>query len=168
MLYWCPPEILKQEAPVTQSIRSGQMMQMLSYKTVLLAQTGIRSGIHPMALRSIPPQSSASSISASTTSHPQWPYVHIPTRSHGNIRIELKARAAAFKERETNPDAYKKSHYAVRRTIKQAKSQYRIKNESYYTGSDARRMWQGLKTISWLWTTGKGGLNRPPLTSTRL
>ena len=30
----------------------------------------------------------------------------------GNIRIELKARAAAFKELETNPDAYRKSCYA--------------------------------------------------------
>ena len=34
------------------------------------------------------------------------------------ICIELKARVAAFKERETNPDAYKKSCYALRRTIK--------------------------------------------------
>ena len=32
----------------------------------------------------------------------------------GNICIELKARAAAFKERETNPDAYKKPCYALR------------------------------------------------------
>ena len=32
----------------------------------------------------------------------------------GNICIELKARAAAFKEQETNPDAYKKSRYALR------------------------------------------------------
>ena len=39
----------------------------------------------------------------------------------GNLRIELKARAAAFKEWETNPDAYKKSPYALRRPIKQAK-----------------------------------------------
>ena len=66
----------------------------------------------------------------------------------GNIRIELKARAGAFKERETNPDAYKKSRYALRRTIKQANCQHRIKIESYYTGSDARRMRQGLKTIT--------------------
>jgi hypothetical protein len=44
----------------------------------------------------------------------------------GNIRIELKARAAAFKEQETNPDAYKKSRYALRQTIKQI------------------RMWRGL------------------------
>ena len=35
----------------------------------------------------------------------------------GNIHIEPKARAAAFKERDTNPDAYKKSRYALRRTI---------------------------------------------------
>ena len=65
----------------------------------------------------------------------------------GNIRIELKARAAAFKERDTNPEAYKKSRQAFRLSIKHAKHQYRIKTESYYTGSDARRMWQGLKTI---------------------
>ena len=65
----------------------------------------------------------------------------------GYIRIELKARAAAFKERDTNPDAYKNSRYAYRRTIKQAKREYSIKIESYYTDSDARQMWQGLKTI---------------------
>ena len=44
-----------------------------------------------------------------------------------NIHIELKARAAPFKERETNLDASKKSRYALRRTVKQAKRQYRIK-----------------------------------------
>jgi hypothetical protein len=32
----------------------------------------------------------------------------------GITRIELKARAVAFKEWETNPDTYKKSHYALR------------------------------------------------------
>jgi hypothetical protein len=63
-----------------------------------------------------------------------------------NIRIELKATAAAFKEQDTNPGAYKKSRYALRRTNKQAKRQYRINVESYYTGS--RRMRQGLKTIT--------------------
>ena len=65
----------------------------------------------------------------------------------GNIRIELNARADAFKEWDTNPDACKKSRYALRRTIKKAKRQYRIKIESYYTGCDAPRIWQGLKTI---------------------
>ena len=68
--------------PVTQ-YGSGQMTRTLRYRTVLLAQTGICSGIHPMGLRSIPPQSLASSTSASMTSSPQWMYVHIPTRSHG-------------------------------------------------------------------------------------
>lgn len=38
----------------------------------------------------------------------------------GNIRTELKGRATAFKEQDSNPEAYKKSHYALRRTIKQA------------------------------------------------
>ena len=57
----------------------------------------------------------------------------------GNIRTELKARAAAIKERDSNPEIYKKSCYALRRTIKQAKCQYRTKIEAYYTGSDALR-----------------------------
>ena len=67
----------------------------------------------------------------------------------GNIRTELKGRANAFKGRDSNPEAYKKSCYALRRTIKQAKRQYRTQIESYYTGADARRMWQGLQTITY-------------------
>ena len=63
----------------------------------------------------------------------------------GNNRNKLKARAAAFKELDTNTDAYKKSHYSLRQTIKQAKRQYRTKIESYYTSSDTYQMWQGLK-----------------------
>jgi hypothetical protein len=66
----------------------------------------------------------------------------------GNIRTELKDRAAAFKVRDSNPEAYKKSRHALRRTIKQAKRQYRAKVESYHTGSDTRQMWQGLQTIT--------------------
>ena len=66
----------------------------------------------------------------------------------GNSHNELKAKAAAFKERETNLDPHKKSRYALRRAIKHAKRQYGIKIESYYTDSDSRRMWQGLKTIT--------------------
>jgi hypothetical protein len=31
----------------------------------------------------------------------------------GSIRTELKARAAAFKERDSNREAYTKSHYAL-------------------------------------------------------
>jgi hypothetical protein len=45
----------------------------------------------------------------------------------GNIRTELKGRAAAFKVRDSNPESYKKSCYALRHTIKQAKRQYRAK-----------------------------------------
>ena len=81
------------------------------------------------------------------------PTVTVPTYLNqkpwitGNIHTELKGRAAAFKVRDSNPEAYKKSRFALRRTIKQAKRQYRAKIESYYTGSDARRMWQGWQTI---------------------
>ena len=66
----------------------------------------------------------------------------------GNIRTELKGRVATFKERDSNPEAYKKSRYALRRTIKHANRQNRTKIKSYYTVSDARRMWQGLQTIT--------------------
>ena len=39
----------------------------------------------------------------------------------GNICTELKGRAAAVKEWDSDAEAYKKSCYALRRTIKQAK-----------------------------------------------
>ena len=81
----------------------------------------------------------------------------------GSIRTELKASAAAFKEQDSNPEAYKKSYYALRRTIKQAKHQYRTKIDLYYTGSDARRMWQGLQTITDY--KGKQSLELPSDTS---
>ena len=82
-----------------------------------------------------------SSVTAHTYSN-QKPWIT------GNIRTELKGRADAFEEWDTNPDAYKKSCYALRQTIKQAKHQYRTKIESYNTGADARRVWQGWQTIT--------------------
>jgi hypothetical protein len=48
------------------------------------------------------------------------PTVTVPTYPNqkpcitGNIRTQLKARAAIFKEWDSNPDAYKKSRYALR------------------------------------------------------
>ena len=69
------------------------MKRMLSYRTLLLAQTAICSGIHPMALRSIPPQSLASSISASTTSSTTVNIRTYPNQKPwitGNIRTKLK------------------------------------------------------------------------------
>jgi hypothetical protein len=100
-----------------------------------------------------PHQSLASLISALMTSSPQWPYrpQHTPTWSHGlqaTFALSCKARTAAFNERDSNPEAYKKFRYALWRTIKQAKRQYRTKIEWYYTSSDARLMWQGLQTIT--------------------
>ena len=68
------------------------------------------------------------------TYHNQKPWIT------GSIHTELKADAAAFKEWDSNPEVYKKSCYALQRTIKQAKCQYRTKIESYYTGSDAYQM----------------------------
>ena len=127
------------------------MKQMLNYQTVLLAQTGTCSGILPMTLRNTPHQSLALSISASRTSSPTVTVRTYPNQKPwitGNICTELKSRAAAFKVRDSNPEAYKESCYALRRTIKQAKRQYRAMIESYYTGSEARLMWQGLQIIT--------------------
>ena len=41
-------------------------------------------------------------------------YLNQKTWITGNIRTELKARAAASKERDSNPEAYKISCYALR------------------------------------------------------
>jgi hypothetical protein len=125
------------------------MMQKLNYRTALLSQTETCSGNLPITFWNTPHQSLALSISAFTV-----PTVTIRTYPNqkpwikGNICTELKGRAAAFKVRDSNPEAYKKSCNALRRTINQAKRQYRAKIESYYTGSNARRMWQGLQTIT--------------------
>jgi hypothetical protein len=68
----------------------------------------------------------ANDFNAGTHTYPnQKPWIT------GNIRTELKARTASFKERDTNLDAYKQSCYGLQQTIKQAKSQYRTNIESY-------------------------------------
>ena len=65
-------------------------------------------------------------------------YVHVNFRlqlyilppeamDYRHILTELKGRAAAFKERDTHPDTYKKSCNALQQTIKEAKGQDRIK-----------------------------------------
>ena len=127
------------------------MTQMLSYRTVLLAQTEICSGILPDGIEEY-----TTSVTGFTNKciNDVVPTVTVRTYPNqkpwitGNILTELKGRAAAFMERDSNSEAYKKFRYALRRTIKQAKRQYRTKIESYYTCSDARRMWQGLQTIT--------------------
>ena len=43
---------------------------------------------------------------------------------------------------------YKQCPYSLRKSIKQAKRQYRDKVESQFNGSNTRRMWQGLQTIT--------------------
>ena len=67
----------------------------------------------------------------------------------------LKDKATVHRAITGNPKAtaedrntYKKSQYELSTVIKQAKGQYRNKVESYYTGSNARRMCLGLKSIT--------------------
>ena len=90
------------------------MKQMLSYRTVLLADWNML-------------QDSSNGIEEYTTSvigvinkciDDIIPTVTVRTYPiqkpwiRGSIRTELKVRATAFKERDSNPEAYKKSHYA--------------------------------------------------------
>jgi hypothetical protein len=124
---------------------------MLSYRTVLLAKTGICS------------QDSFDGIEEYTTSVIGFinkciddviPTVTVCTYPNqkpwitGNICTELKGRAVAFKKQDSSTEAFKKSAMPSDLTTKKAKHQYRTKIESYYTGSDARRMWQQLQTIT--------------------
>ena len=97
--------------------KNGQIKQMLSYRTVLLAQTGICS------------RDSSDGIEEYTTSVTGFinkciddiaPTVTVHTYPNqkpwitGNIRTELKGRSAAFQEQDSNQEAYKKSRYALR------------------------------------------------------
>ena len=91
------------------------MKQMLNYRTVLLAQTGTCSRILPMALRSTTHQSLAinkciEDVVPTVTVHT---YPNVKPWITGNNHTELKGRAAAFKERDSNPEDYKKSRYAL-------------------------------------------------------
>jgi hypothetical protein len=90
---------------------SRPMKRMLSYRTVSLAKTGICSGSHSMALRSLPDQSPAS----------------FPNEKPWITGTELKDKA--FNERDTNLDTCNISCYTLWRTIKHAKHQYRTKIE---------------------------------------
>ncbi|KAI4901159.1 hypothetical protein NFI96_006505 [Prochilodus magdalenae] len=58
----------------------------------------------------------------------------------------LRARSTAFLS--GNAEDYKRARYDLRRSIRQAKRQYRVKLEGCYTSADSRRMWQGLRHIT--------------------
>ena len=59
----------------------------------------------------------------------------------------LRARSTAFASGDA-AEGYKKARYDLRRSIREAKRQYRVKLEGYYTTPDPRRMWQGLQHIT--------------------
>ncbi|KAI4899059.1 hypothetical protein NFI96_009056 [Prochilodus magdalenae] len=63
-----------------------------------------------------------------------------------NVRSMLHARSTAFLS--GNAEDYKRARYDLRRSIRQAKRQYRVKLEGCYTSADSRRMWQGLRHIT--------------------
>ena len=70
------------------------MKQMLSYRNVLLAQTGMCSGILPMALRSTSHQSQASSMST---------YVPQPEAMDYRVELLLSRRGTLTRKLIRNP-----------------------------------------------------------------
>ena len=68
----------------------------------------------------------------------------------GSIRTKLKARTTAYNHSKAtrNMAEYKQCSYSLCNAIKKAKRQYRDKVESQFNGSNMRRMWQGLQTIT--------------------
>ena len=63
-----------------------------------------------------------------------------------DIHCLLKSRSEAFKS--GNTDQYKKARYDLRRSIKDAKRQYRTKLESQASHTDPSRLWQDLQDIT--------------------
>ena len=70
--------------------------------------------------------------------------------TNGSIHTKLKARTTAFNHGEMteNMAGYKQCSYSRRKAIKLAKRQYRDRVESQFNGSDTRRKWQYLQTIT--------------------
>ncbi|KAI4893859.1 hypothetical protein NFI96_005053 [Prochilodus magdalenae] len=63
-----------------------------------------------------------------------------------DVQSMLRARSAAFLS--GNAEDNKRARYDLRRSIRQAKRQYRVKLEGCYTSADSRHMWQGLRHIT--------------------
>ena len=68
----------------------------------------------------------------------------------GSICAKMKAGTTAFNHGKMtgNMAEYKQCGYSLSKAIKQAKCQDRDKVESQFNGSDTRRMWQGLQSIT--------------------
>ncbi|KAI4893672.1 hypothetical protein NFI96_008713 [Prochilodus magdalenae] len=62
------------------------------------------------------------------------------------VRAVLNAWTTAFKSGHT--EEYKKASYALRKTIKAAKREYRAKVESQFNTTNTRSLWQGLNTVT--------------------
>ncbi|KAI4905610.1 hypothetical protein NFI96_003218 [Prochilodus magdalenae] len=80
-----------------------------------------------------------------------------------DVRSMLRARSTAFLS--GNAEDYKRARYDLRRSIRQAKRQYRVKLEGCYTSADSRRMWQGLRHITDYQTEKQRGHYQPHYTT---
>ncbi|KAK0146238.1 RNA-directed DNA polymerase from mobile element jockey [Merluccius polli] len=62
------------------------------------------------------------------------------------VRLLLKERNRAF--RSADAQAYSTSRANLKRGIKKAKHEYKLKVEEHFINSDPRRMWQGIQAIT--------------------
>ncbi|XP_051533961.1 uncharacterized protein LOC127429144 [Myxocyprinus asiaticus] len=65
---------------------------------------------------------------------------------NSNVRAALNARTSAFNSR--NAEENKQASYALRKTIRAAKHQYRDKIEGQFNITDSRSMWHGINIIT--------------------
>ncbi|XP_051537628.1 uncharacterized protein LOC127431288 [Myxocyprinus asiaticus] len=72
---------------------------------------------------------------------------------NSNVRAALNVRTSAFNS--GNAEEHKQASYALRKTIKTAKRQYRSKIEGQFNTTNSRSMWQGINII----TVFKGNKN---------
>ena len=79
------------------------------------------------------------------------------------VRSMLRARSTAFAS--GNAEDYKKARYDLRRSMREAKRQCRLKLEGFYSTADSRRMWQGLQHITDYQQRSGGGHNQPTHTA---
>ena len=77
-------------------------------------------------------------------------YPNQKPQKDGSIHTKLKVQITTFNHSKVtgNMVKYKQCSYSFHKAIKQAKCQYRDKVELQFNDSDARRMFQGLQTIT--------------------
>ncbi|KAL7887606.1 hypothetical protein AOLI_G00053270 [Acnodon oligacanthus] len=77
-------------------------------------------------------------------------YAHTPPAPAGKAQQQRPRVSSSADEQssQSNAEDYRRSRYDLHRYIREAKRQYRLKLEGYYTTMDSQRKWQGLQHIT--------------------